>query len=160
MMISRGPKCVCDRWRGITHCRVLFMKSYETQATVYLCTWHFFHQVKIKLSPYTSYALQSIIYIYYFIYEKVIRRKALYNYVLDAFFLHNFKWSCHCIRHATQGPFWTAPSHYLNQCWYIVNWALSSNFREISIEIHTFSFKKLHLKTSSAKWRPFCFVLC
>ena len=27
---------------------------------------------------------------------------------------------------------------------------------EFFIEIHTFSFKKMHLKTSSAKWRPFC----
>ena len=26
---------------------------------------------------------------------------------------------------------------------------------ETSIEIHTFSFKKIHLKISSAKWRPF-----
>ena len=32
---------------------------------------------------------------------------------------------------------------------------LGTNFSEILIEIHTFSFKKLHLKTSSAKWRPF-----
>ena len=29
-------------------------------------------------------------------------------------------------------------------------------FSEISIENHTFSFKKLHLKISSAKWWPFC----
>ena len=31
-----------------------------------------------------------------------------------------------------------------------------TNFSEILSEIHTFSFKKMHLKTSSAKWRPFC----
>ena len=31
-----------------------------------------------------------------------------------------------------------------------------TNFSEILIEIHTFSFKKMHLKMSSAKWRPFC----
>ena len=30
------------------------------------------------------------------------------------------------------------------------------NFSEILIEIHTFSFKKMHLKMSSGKWRPFC----
>ena len=29
-------------------------------------------------------------------------------------------------------------------------------FSEILIEIHTFSFKKLHLKVSSGKWQPFC----
>ena len=32
---------------------------------------------------------------------------------------------------------------------------LGTNFSEILSEIHTFSFKKMHLKTSSAKWRPF-----
>ena len=31
-----------------------------------------------------------------------------------------------------------------------------TNFNEILIGIHTFSFKKIHLKMSSAKWRPFC----
>ena len=33
---------------------------------------------------------------------------------------------------------------------------LGTNFSEILIEIQTFSFKKMHLKMSSAKWRPFC----
>ena len=32
---------------------------------------------------------------------------------------------------------------------------LGTNFSEILIEIHTFSFQKMHLKTSSAKWRLF-----
>ena len=32
---------------------------------------------------------------------------------------------------------------------------LGTNFSEILIEIHTFSLKKMHLKMSSAKWRPF-----
>ena len=36
---------------------------------------------------------------------------------------------------------------------------LGTNFSEILSEIHTFSFKKTHLKMSSAKWRPFCFGL-
>ena len=49
-----------------------------------------------------------------------------------------------------------APSHFLKQCWIIVNWTLITNFSEISIAIETFSFKKMHLKISSAKWRPFC----
>ena len=43
----------------------------------------------------------------------------------------------------------------INQCWNIVNWTLGTNFSEILIEIDTFSFKKMHLKMSSAKWRPF-----
>ena len=32
---------------------------------------------------------------------------------------------------------------------------LGTNFSEILIGIQTFSFKKMHLKMSSAKWRPF-----
>ena len=34
-----------------------------------------------------------------------------------------------------------------------------TNFSEILIQIQTFSFKKMHLKMSSAKWRPFCLSL-
>ena len=33
---------------------------------------------------------------------------------------------------------------------------LGSNFSEILIKIPNFSFTKMHLKISSAKWRPFC----
>ena len=33
---------------------------------------------------------------------------------------------------------------------------LGTNFSEILIEIHTFSFMKMHLKMSSARWRLFC----
>ena len=36
---------------------------------------------------------------------------------------------------------------------------LGTNFSEILIEIQTFSLKKMHLKMSSAKWRPFCLGL-
>ena len=36
---------------------------------------------------------------------------------------------------------------------------LGTNFIEILIGIQTFSFKKMHLKMSSAKWRPFCLGL-
>ena len=34
-----------------------------------------------------------------------------------------------------------------------------TNVSEILIGIHTFSFKKINLKMSSAKWRPFCLGL-
>ena len=34
-----------------------------------------------------------------------------------------------------------------------------TNFSEILSEMHTFSFKKMHLKMSSGKWRPFCLGL-
>ena len=33
---------------------------------------------------------------------------------------------------------------------------IGTNFSEILIIIQTFSFEKMHLKISSAKWRPFC----
>ena len=36
---------------------------------------------------------------------------------------------------------------------------LRTNFSEIWSKIHTFSFKKMHLKLSSATWRPFCLSL-
>ena len=36
---------------------------------------------------------------------------------------------------------------------------LGTNFGEISIKIHTFLFKKMHLKMSSAKWQQFCLGL-
>ena len=36
---------------------------------------------------------------------------------------------------------------------------LGTNFSEILNEIQKFSFKKMHLKISSAKWRPFCLDL-
>ena len=38
-------------------------------------------------------------------------------------------------------------------------WPLATNFNEILIGIHTFSFKKMHLKMSSVEWRPFCLGL-
>ena len=38
-------------------------------------------------------------------------------------------------------------------------WTLETNFSENLIEIHIFSFKKMHLKMSSGKWRPFCLGL-
>ena len=35
-------------------------------------------------------------------------------------------------------------------------WTLGTNFSETFIKIHSFSFKKMHLKMSSAKWQPSC----
>ena len=36
---------------------------------------------------------------------------------------------------------------------------LGTNFSEFLIVIHIFSFNKMHLKMSPAKWRPFCLGL-
>ena len=41
----------------------------------------------------------------------------------------------------------------------LLNGPLGTNFIQILIGIQTFSFKKMHLKMSSAKWRPFCLGL-
>ena len=41
----------------------------------------------------------------------------------------------------------------------LLNGPLGTNFSEMLIEIHAFSFKKIHLKMSSGKWRPFCLGL-
>ena len=38
-------------------------------------------------------------------------------------------------------------------------WTLGTTFSGILSEIHTFSFKKIHLNMSSAKWLPFCLAL-
>ena len=41
----------------------------------------------------------------------------------------------------------------------LLNGPLGTNFSEILIEILALSFKKMHMKVSSAKWRPFCLGL-
>ena len=46
-----------------------------------------------------------------------------------------------------------------NNAWILSIGLLGTNFSEILIEILTFSFKKMRLKVSSAKWRPFCLGL-
>ena len=43
--------------------------------------------------------------------------------------------------------------------WILLIGPLGTNFSEILIRIQTFSFKKMHLKLSSAKWHPFCLSL-
>ena len=43
--------------------------------------------------------------------------------------------------------------------WILLIGPLGTNFSEMLIEILPFSFKKIHLKMSSGKWRPFCLGL-
>ena len=38
-------------------------------------------------------------------------------------------------------------------------WSLGITFSEMLIKIYTFSFRKMHLKMSSGKWRSFCLGL-
>ena len=47
---------------------------------------------------------------------------------------------------------YSAPSHYLNQWW--VNWTLRKKLQWIKIQ--TFSFTKIHLQITYAKWQLFC----
>ena len=50
------------------------------------------------------------------------------------------------------------PSHYLNQCWLIVNWILGNKLQQSSNRNTKLfiSFMKMHLQFLSAKWRPSC----
>ena len=50
-------------------------------------------------------------------------------------------------------------SHYLNQCWNIVNCAIRDKLQWQFHRIQIFSVNKMHLKISSTKWRPFCLGL-
>ena len=50
---------------------------------------------------------------------------------------------------------WSAPSHYLNQCWNIVDWNLRNKFRWNPIQTPFIFIQKIHLKLSFGRWRPF-----
>ena len=56
-----------------------------------------------------------------------------------------------------------SPSHRQAIIWnndgILLNGPSRTNLNDISIEIYAFSFKKIHLKMASAKWRPFCLGL-
>ena len=52
-----------------------------------------------------------------------------------------------------------ATSHCRNQYWNIVNWTLRNKI-QWNLNRNSYIFiKKMHLKISSAKWRPFCLSL-
>ena len=48
------------------------------------------------------------------------------------------------------------PSHFLNQCWFIINLTLTNKLQWNSIRNTKLFFMKMHLKMSSVKWRSFC----
>ena len=54
---------------------------------------------------------------------------------------------------------WSAPSHYLNQCWIIVNGTHRNRFRWIIDRNSCIFVRENPFKMSSGKWRPFCLVL-
>ena len=51
---------------------------------------------------------------------------------------------------------WPAPSHYLNQCWNIVNGTLRNKLQWNPKRNSYIFIQEMHLKMSSGKWRPFC----
>ena len=54
---------------------------------------------------------------------------------------------------------WPAPSHYLNQCWNIVNWT-PRNKLQWNVNRNSYIFiQENQLKMSSGIWRPFCLGL-
>ena len=55
--------------------------------------------------------------------------------------------------------FCLAPDRRQAIIWTNAGILLGTNFSENLIEIHTYSFRKMYLKMSSGKWRPFCLGL-
>ena len=53
----------------------------------------------------------------------------------------------------------TKLTNILTNAGILLIWTSGTNFSQILIQIHKFSFKKMHLKMSSGKWRPFCLGL-
>ena len=52
---------------------------------------------------------------------------------------------------------YSAPSHYLNQCWVLVNWTLRNKFQwSFNQNTQLLLIHEVHLDISSVKWRPFC----
>ena len=54
---------------------------------------------------------------------------------------------------------WSAPSHYLNQCWNIVNWTLRNKVERNFNLNSNISSKKMFSKMSSGNLRPICLGL-
>ena len=55
-------------------------------------------------------------------------------------------------------PGWRQAINWTNDGIFLIG-CLGTNFSEILIETHTFSFKKMHFKMLSGKWWLFCFCL-
>ena len=54
----------------------------------------------------------------------------------------------------------TGASHYLNQCWNMINWTPGEQISmQFSSKIQQLSCKNVHSKMSSGKWRPFYLAL-
>ena len=60
--------------------------------------------------------------------------------------------------HNGLSPIWR-PAIIWTNAGILLIWTLGTNFSEIVIQIYTFSNKKMHLKMSSGKCRPFCLDL-
>ena len=68
---------------------------------------------------------------------------------------------CLCIKTRCLFGWWvvacSTPSQYLNQCWFTVNWTIWNTLKWKSNQNKkNYSFKKVRLNISSAKWWPFC----
>ena len=54
---------------------------------------------------------------------------------------------------------WSAPSHYLNQCWDIVNWTLRNKLQWNCKQYSYIFIKKIIWKCRLRNWGPFCLGL-
>ena len=70
------------------------------------------------------------------------------------------RWTCSCLtRWGRVTHIWGRQATIWRSVGILLIGPSWTNFSEILIEIHTFLFKRMHLKTSSAKCRPFCLSL-
>ena len=91
-------------------------------------------------------------------YPKTLLKERIYPthcmFLCKTFYIGSiiFLYSCFVFRKRRQAIIWTNAG-------ILLIWPSGTNFNENLIGIETFSFKKMHLKMSSAKWRPFCLGL-
>ena len=84
------------------------------------------------------------------------------NYLVEELFLHWGRVTHICVSRITNigSDNGLSPGRRQTIIWtnagIVLIGLFGTNFSKILIEIHIFSFKKMHFKWSSGKWRPFC----
>ena len=93
------------------------------------------------------------------------------SHIRRIWYLSQYKYHVCCFHDFNSSPpsaaymrWWTGSALYPIWCQAITwtnarlfsTWPLGTNFSEILFKIQSFSLKKVQLKMSSAKWRPFC----
>ena len=113
--------------------------------TVYLISKVFYHWRRPQIKPYNWSHWFNVFYL----------MVGIFLCHFDICFCQNEADYWHDIKSSPPSVTYMAPSYYLNQHWLSIG-QLGTNFSEIWIQIKHFSFLKVHMKTSSMKWWPFC----